>query len=285
MSIFGAMLLTAVSGLMTMEKAPPYPAKIVSSQAEAIFSKADILKGQSTFQEYGLMDLGSVWGHGTYRGADFTAETLHQVGVSLREFYSIEKFKQSYQSLNPTDKAVADQLAINDIKTNRYNESTDTLTLSTAQTYALKEIRTYYNNLFNQGDPQKLIAAGTIKAEDERIALADFFFWTAWASGTLRPDADYTYTNNWPGDRSVGNGLSTQATLWTFVSILMYMAFLGLIIWIFHNRGFTKGESANLDLAYSLANSPVSVSQVKTAKYFLIAVALFLVQTLVGGYM
>ena len=30
-----------------------------------------ILRGQDVYQRYGLMDHGSVWGHGTLRGMDF----------------------------------------------------------------------------------------------------------------------------------------------------------------------------------------------------------------------
>ena len=35
---------------------------------------------REVFQRYGLMDHGSVWGHGTLRGMDFSAHTLHCVG-------------------------------------------------------------------------------------------------------------------------------------------------------------------------------------------------------------
>ncbi|KKM12079.1 hypothetical protein SY88_05380 [Clostridiales bacterium PH28_bin88] len=283
--LFGASLVAAISGIITMEEVPPYPDKVVSASGKVITTGSEIMKGQSTFQQYGLMDLGSVWGHGTYRGADFTAETLHLVGIYMREYYAKQKYQQGYANLGQAEKAAVDALALSDLKENRYDRAKGTLTLSEAQVLALDQVRSYYGELFAKGDPQKVISEGTIKDAGQRTALADFFFWTAWAAGTLRPDADHTYTNNWPPDESVGNQLSTQAVTWTVVSIIMFMAFLGLVAWLFHWRGFNKGEAPQFDLAKTLAGSPVSASQVKTAKYFLIAVTLFLLQTLMGGYL
>ncbi|TDA68728.1 MAG: hypothetical protein D9V47_08275 [Clostridia bacterium] len=277
--------MAAVSGIATMEDAPPYPAKVVSPAGDIITTKSEIMKGQSTFQQYGLMDLGSVWGHGTYRGPDFTATTLHQIGIYMREYYAKQKYQQSYANLGPAEKAAVDGLTISDIKQNRYDRSSDTLTLSGAQVFALEQVRSYYDDLFSRGDPEKVVSAGTITDPGQRAALADFFFWTAWAAGTLRPNADHTYTNNWPPDVTVGNQLSAQATTWTVISIIMFMAFLGLIAWLFHWGGFNKEADSQFDQAQVLARLPISASQAKTAKYFLVVVALFLLQTLMGGYM
>lgn len=285
LSLFGASLVAAIVGLMTFEDAPPYPEKAVSSQGKIITTKDRILNGQSTFQEYGLMDLGSVWGNGTYRGADFTAEALHLEGGLIRDFFAQQKFRRSYAGLSEEDKASVDRLTINDIKQNRYDPATGVLSLSDAQVYALEQIRGYYDGLFSQGDSNKLINKGTIKDAAKRQDLADFFFWTAWAAGTLRPGADHTYTNNWPGDRSIGNDLSKQAALWSVISIMAFLTFLGIIVWLFHRMGFNREEAPQPELVNSLIEAPVSLSQIKSAKYFLVAITLFLLQTLMGGYM
>ena len=284
-SLFGALLIAAIAGFSTMDEVPPYPAKVVSESGEMLLSKEDIIKGQSTYQEYGLMDLGSVWGHGTYRGADFTAETLHQMGIYMREYYAQQKFGSNYDVLDAEQMAVIDRLTISEIKTNRYNSSNETLTLSEAEVYALAEVRKYYDNLFSEGDPQKLVYSETIKIAEKREVLADFFYWTAWASGTDRPGKDYSYTNDWPGDKSVGNTASTEAVIWTVISVILFLAFLAFIVWLFHWYGFNGGEKNDLQMANLLAEAPIAPSQVKVAKYFLVVVALFLLQTIVGGYM
>jgi nitric oxide reductase subunit B len=113
--------------------------------------------------------------------------------------------------------------------------------------------------------------------------LADFFFWTAWAAGTNRPGLNYTYTNNWPSDPTVGNKASTEALVWSIASILALFAVLGIVIYVVHRHGFFYGESKAVEAAYGLLESPVTPSQRASAKFFLIAGLLFIVQILNGG--
>jgi nitric oxide reductase subunit B len=51
--------------------APPIPEKVVTSTGETIFTGKDILGGQQVFLKYGLMENGTIWGHGAYLGPDF----------------------------------------------------------------------------------------------------------------------------------------------------------------------------------------------------------------------
>jgi nitric oxide reductase subunit B len=57
----------------TYRDAPPIPEKVVSIRGETIFTGEDILAGQEVFLKYGLMENGSIWGHGAYLGPDFSA--------------------------------------------------------------------------------------------------------------------------------------------------------------------------------------------------------------------
>ena len=97
------------------------------------------------------------------------------------------------------------------IHVNRYNPENKALKLTPAQVYALAQIRDYWEKEFSEGDPRYGFLHDTIPTNEERLDLANFFFWTAWAAGTNRPGLSYTYTNNWPSDRSVGNYASTEA--------------------------------------------------------------------------
>lgn len=86
LGILAAILLTLYGGTKTYQGAPPYPGKVVDNAGNVLVDKEGILQGQATFQRYGLMDLGSVWGHGTYRGTEFTADTLHRYGIGVRDY-------------------------------------------------------------------------------------------------------------------------------------------------------------------------------------------------------
>ena len=49
-----------------------------------LFTGDDIGEGQAVFLRYGLMDNGSIWGHGAYLGPDYSAEALHRIGRGHR---------------------------------------------------------------------------------------------------------------------------------------------------------------------------------------------------------
>ena len=76
-------------GVHTYTEAPPIPS-FVSSRNEAVFTKEDVLDGQSVFQKYALMEYGSMFGDGANRGPDYTAEALHYVSVYMNAFYQVQ---------------------------------------------------------------------------------------------------------------------------------------------------------------------------------------------------
>lgn len=66
----------------TTTQAPPIPDRVVAPDGTVLFTGRDILDGQAVFQKYGLMDYGSIFGHGAYNGPDFTADYLHRQAAS-----------------------------------------------------------------------------------------------------------------------------------------------------------------------------------------------------------
>ena len=65
----------------------PVPSKIVSESGQVILTGEDIQRGQETFLTYGLMQFGSIYGHGAYLGPDFTADYLHRAALRMIETY------------------------------------------------------------------------------------------------------------------------------------------------------------------------------------------------------
>jgi len=172
---------------------------------------------------------------------------------------------------------------IDEIRKNRYNPSEDTLTLTTEQIEALQEIENYWNRTFRDGDKNYGFLPGTIKSSDDRKNLSHFFFWTAWASITNRPEKSYSYTNNWPPDKSVGNTPPSGVLIWSFGGILGFFTILGIIIYLVHRYRILYGEPRGVALAEKIYSMPLTHSQNKAAKFFLLVVLLFIIQTLIGG--
>lgn len=279
----GAILVTLWGGLITFEQAPPYPGRVVGPDGGLLADRESVLRGQGVFQKYGLMDVGSVWGHGTYRGTEFTADCLHRMGQEVRQSLALARFGKPFAELTAEEQGTLDTAAAAEIKRNTYDAGTDTLTLSPAMAAAFVSVQSYYEKVFSEGKRDSAILPNAIADAGERRDLSHFFFWTAWAAGTLRPGKDMTYTNNWPPDVSVGNTLSSEAMQWTVVSIIAFLAFLGVMTFVFHWFKFFSRDPEEYHLARAMAVSPISASQRKTAKYFLVVTVLFLLQTTMGG--
>src|SRR3954467_14148372 len=71
---FGLVLM----GFLTYQSSPPVPDRVVTSSGEQVFTAADIRAGQDVFLKNGLMEYGSIFGHGAYLGPDYTADYLHR---------------------------------------------------------------------------------------------------------------------------------------------------------------------------------------------------------------
>ena len=61
---------------------PPIPDRLVDPRGNGVFSGEDDMAGQGVFLRNGLMQNGSIFGHGAYLGPDFTAEDNSVAGPS-----------------------------------------------------------------------------------------------------------------------------------------------------------------------------------------------------------
>ena len=66
---FGFTILTVVT-VLTYTNAPPIPKRVTDAAEATLFTQEDIEHGQEVFLKYGLMEHGSLWGHGAYPGPD-----------------------------------------------------------------------------------------------------------------------------------------------------------------------------------------------------------------------
>mgnify|MGYP000368557418 CR=1 FL=1 len=285
-----SMGILLVGGHYAKDKVPPIPDRIASGGETLTDGKA-IRAGQDVYQRYGLMDHGSVWGHGSLRGMDFSAHTLHGMGVLMRQYLADagKAPENAFLALPGSPRRELDAMdtaVIHEVRNSardHYKEATKTLELTPAQAFAFQQLRKYWDKEFAEGDEHYGFLKNTVPTAKERQDLADFFFWTAWAAGTNRPGLNYSYTNNWPSDPTVGNHASAEAVVWSIASILSLMVILGLVVYIVHRYEFFYGESKAVQAAAALLHSPVTPSQRSAAKFFLIAGLLFIVQIFNGG--
>ena len=97
---------------------PPVPKQVVDSQGRVLYTGNDISKGQQVFLHNGLMEYGSVFGHGAYLGPDYTADYLRRASDLVTRSYG------------GSTSDSAGRRTIEDFRTNRYDKQTKTLTLT-----------------------------------------------------------------------------------------------------------------------------------------------------------
>lgn len=279
-----SLALLLFGGRFARDKAPPIPGRVVGAE-QTLTTRDTIRAGQDVYQRYGLMDHGSIWGHGALRGIDFAAHTLHLRSGHVRDFMANPQAPRdgAYDDAPPEARRQIDAAAVPELRENRYDPAEDVLRLPPADAYAFEKIRIYWDTLFRDGESHYGFLPDTVPTEEQRRNLADFFFWTSWAAGTQRPNASYTYTNNWPPDRAVGNTAPAQALLWSIASILALFAVLGAVVYIVHRYRFFYGEAKATAAATTLLMTPPTPSQRASAKFFLVAGLLFILQIFNGG--
>jgi len=82
------------------QEAPPIPEEVVGPDGETIATGETVQDGKAAFQQYGLMNHGSILGNGAYYGEDYTAETLDLKTEHMREYYAQEEYGAGYDSLS-----------------------------------------------------------------------------------------------------------------------------------------------------------------------------------------
>jgi len=278
-----------VGGVLMYRSRAPIPSRVTAPDGSTLFTAADIQQGQDLFRKRGLMDYGTVLGHGAYLGPDYTAEALHWMTEAMRSEKAAD-----YGSLGVGQKAAVDAEIAQELKMNRY--AGGTLAFTAGQVAGWNVIVNRYYELVLKGQLERALQKGALlpvaegggdPARDREAArqLAAFVTWTAWLSVAKRPEAAHSYTNNWPYDKAAGNTATAGSMMWSAVSVATLLFFLALILYFQHRYQLSAVDVPNPKYRYDLAEAPLTPSQRAAAKYFVIALVLFLVQCLLGGKM
>jgi nitric oxide reductase subunit B len=121
----------------TYQSDPPIPDRIVDQSGRVVFTGDDIRAGQKVFLHHGLMEYGSIFGHGAYLGPDFTADYLHRASGSVRE------------QLGGSGSDSARQETIDQFQANRYDSDTKTLPFTAQQARAFGQLERHYRDFFD----------------------------------------------------------------------------------------------------------------------------------------
>ena len=253
---------------------PPVPGTVVSDAGETVFTGDDIQQGQELFFTYGLMQYGSIYGHGAYLGPDFTADYLHREALEMANAYG--------------GGPEAQERARIELRENRYDPKTDMLLVNEAQLQAFKTLLSHYEKevLNREKSGGGGLGPAAVKSPDERKKIVAFMAWTAWTASAQRPGKPHSYTNNWPPEKLVGNELTQEAVVWSSLSIITLLGGIGLVLGLYgkyHSVLGWHGEEQKRVQFLPPGGVALTPSQRSVAWYFFIVMALFFLQTMLGG--
>ncbi len=269
-------------------QAPPVPQRVVTEDGRVLFTGDDIRDGQNVWQSTGGQELGTVWGHGAYVAPDWSADWLHREAVHIREQWARENFGREFAALDLGEQAALDARLQAQLRKNTYNPQTGDMVVSTERAAAMAAVAKHFQGLF--GDDPALahlreayaMRTPTLEDADRLNDLTAFFFWTAWACVTERPDSDITYSSNWPPDATVGNRPPSSLVLWTGFSVILLLAGIAALGWHHATNRDHELDPATLPASDPLTALQPTPSMKATLKYFWVVCALFVVQVIAG---
>ncbi len=292
-TLIGVLLVAfAILGWMGKEvyhHAPPIPAQVVTAGGKVVTTETQILDGQSAWQSAGGMTVGSILGHGAYQAPDWTADWLHRELTAWLDLAAQEQYGMKFDQLDADAQASLQRRLKAEYRKNTYDAATGVVTVSDRRAQAIAQTAAYYDKLF--GDDASMhesrkhfaMKEDTLPSPEARARLADFFFWTAWAAATDRPDSVATYTNNWPHEPLIDNVPTAENVIWSIMSVIILIAGVGLLVWAwaFMHKEHDDGPAPARD---PILQIPLTASQRGLGKYLFLVVALFVTQIFIGGF-
>jgi nitric oxide reductase subunit B len=268
-------------GTRIYQEAPPIPEKVVTSDGVTVFTKTDIEEGQNIWQALGGMEVGTVWGHGSYVAPDWTADWLHRESMFVLNEWAQEESGKEFSKLKTEDQAALKSRLQTLFRKNTYNKSIGVITIDPVRAKAIESNTKYFSDVFSNGRNEYAIRKNTLTDAEKLRKLNAFFFWTSWAASTNRPNDEFTYTGNWPHEELVNNNPTGDAIVWTGVSIIMLLAGIGGMIWYY---GYKEKEKPYGEIPPNdpLLGATLTPSQKAVIKYFWIVSGLFLLQIIMG---
>ena len=268
------------AGVRIYQQMPPVPERVETADGRVVIDAGGVARGQDVWRSMGGMEVGSIWGHGSYVAPDWTADYLHRETTFVLDRWSEREFASPYAALDPERQAQLRERLRLLFRHNTFDVSRGVLVIDPIRAEAFDAAVAHYSDVFASGRKEYAIPSGALTDPKRARELSAFFFWSSWAASTNRPDDDVTYTSNWPHEPLVGNRATGEAVVWTGVSIIMLLGGIGLMaFWHAKQDPEAPSEPPARD---PLLGSVATPSQQATVKYFWVVCALAVVQIVMG---
>ena len=261
----------------TYRLAPPTPARFVAPDGITVLTAADIVAGKASFQHADLMDYGSLYGMGSYFGEDYTASNLVKLAALTEDALAAERFGKPFAALTSGDRYEIKTTMQHDLQGIDLTQSL--VTLPAAVATAIGYLRVGITDSLLHSD----YAKGWTRAHSldpvTASQTADFLIYSSITTVARRPGGVASWTQNWPYEPLVGNTPTTSTFIWTWVSIGFTFFAFGAVIFLYER--YIHGADTGI-MEPALTFQPLTASQRRVGKYFLLVAGVLLLQVLAG---
>jgi nitric oxide reductase subunit B len=279
-----AIVTFALLGLatsVTYYRAPPQPDRFVTSSGETLMTGDDIVAGKAGFQKADLMDYGSLYGMGSYFGEDYTANTLVRLGTVTKEQLARLHFGKGLGALSTDDQAaVVSQMQA---QLQRVDLTKTQVVIPDALAAAIRALQKEISLALVTAKPAEGWTPAYSLQGGDALHTADFLIYSALTTVARRPDATWSWTENWPYEPSVGNTPTTNTFRWTWISFCFTFLMFGAVLFIYE-YWLNNPDDAPMDPVLAKFGT-LTPSQRAVGKYFLIVALVLLVQIAAGTIM
>ena len=270
------------TGVRIYQTAPPIAERVVTTEGREIVGSGQISAGQNVWQALGGMQMGSVWGHGSYVAPDWTADWLHREATFILDEWAQAEAGRPFAELDAERRVALQERLGGRMRHNGYDEATGVLTVDPVRARAFEANVAHYVDVFTNGRDAYAIPPHVLDDPAKTRQMAAFFFWSSWAATAIRPGDTVSYTNNWPHEPLVGNRPTGDTVVWTGVSIIFLLAGVGAMATWHAMRRREDHDLVEPPASDPLLSAVATPSQRATTKYFWLTAALFAVQILLG---
>jgi len=121
------------TGVRVYQQAPPIPDRVVSTDGREIIASGAISAGQNVWQAMGGMEVGSIWGHGSYVAPDWSADWLHREATFILDEWAQARYRKTFASLDPEQQGGLQGRLQAMLRINHYDWASKTLTIEPAR--------------------------------------------------------------------------------------------------------------------------------------------------------
>lgn len=267
--------------LKTYQLSPPLPQTFLTPSGQTVMTEQDIVLGKAGFQRADLMDYGSLYGMGSYFGEDYTAKYLVRLGRLTENEIALKHFGKVFSDLSEGDQYVVQKTMQRTLQ--QIDLSRKEVTLTAEISKSIMQLQAEISRFLIHHDFESGYTEAYSLDSQSALQTADFLIYSSLTTIAHRPGKNFSYTNNWPYEPTMGNTPTPDTFYWTWVSFCFVFFGFGVVLYIYHR--YLSGVDNGVRTPLFMNFTPLTPSQTKAGQYFLIASLVLLIQIAVGAIM